>query len=152
MILYFLLTALLVGVDQITKYLTIQSISLYEVIELIPNILSVTYIQNTGAAWSILEGQMWFFYIVTVGVVGFLVYYLYTEGRKDKVLGIILSVVMAGTLGNFIDRLFLKFVIDMIKLEFIEFPIFNFADIFLTVGVIALFIYTFYLEKIEEKI
>ncbi|HLR92365.1 MAG TPA: signal peptidase II [Atopostipes sp.] len=148
---YFILTALLVLIDQVTKYLTVQNIELYEVIEVIPNILSFTYIQNTGAAWSILEGQMWFFYIVTVVVVVFLLYYLFTEARQDRILGTILSIILAGTLGNFIDRIIFQYVIDMIRLEFINFPIFNIADSLLTIGVIALFIYSFYQERNTEE-
>lgn len=147
MFLYFILTSVLVIIDQVTKYLTIQNINLHEVVKIIPNVLSFTHIQNAGAAWSILEGQMWFFYIVTAFVIVALVYYLYTEGRGNKVFGVILSVILAGTIGNFIDRIIFQYVVDMIKLEFINFPIFNVADILLTVGVTSLMIYTIYEEK-----
>lgn len=141
------LTIILVIIDQATKYLTVQNIELGQVIEFIPNIVSLTYIRNTGAAFSILEGQMWFFYIVTIIVIGVLIYYMYTEAKKDRMLGILLSFILAGAIGNFIDRLMLQYVVDMIKLEFIDFAIFNVADSYLTVGVILLFIYTFYQER-----
>ena len=141
------LTIILVIIDQVTKYLTVQNIELGQVIEFIPNIVSLTYIRNTGAAFSILEGQMWFFYIVTIIVIGVLIYYMYTEAKKDRMLGILLSFILAGAIGNFIDRLMLHYVVDMIKLEFIDFAIFNVADSYLTVGVILLFIYTFYQER-----
>lgn len=147
MFLYLILTIILVTIDQITKYLTVQNLVLFEVKEIIPKFLSFTYIQNSGAAWSLLEGKMWFFYIITLIVVAFLLYYLYTEGRKDKILGVILSIILAGTLGNFIDRVLFQYVVDMIKLEFINFPIFNVADMLLTIGVAALFFYTIYEEK-----
>lgn len=147
MILNLTLTIILVIIDQITKYLTVQNIELGQVIEFIPNIVSLTYIRNTGAAFSILEGQMWFFYIVTIIVIGVLIYYMYTEAKKDRMLGILLSFILAGAIGNFIDRLMLQYVVDMIKLEFIDFAIFNVADSYLTVGVILLFIYTFYQER-----
>ena len=124
-----------------------QNIDLYEVVEFIPNVVSLTYIRNTGAAFSILEGQMWFFYIVTVVVAAGLIYYMYTEARENKILGFLLSLILAGAIGNFIDRLFLQYVVDMIKLEFIDFAIFNVADSYLTVGVILLLIYTFYDER-----
>src|SRR5699024_11758485 len=124
MFLYFILTSILVITDQITKYLTIQNIGLHEVVEVIPNVLSFTYIQNTGAAFSILEGQMWFFYIITTIVVIGLIYYMYTEGRKNKILGFLLSLILAGAIGNFIDRVFLQYVVDMIKLVFIDFAMF----------------------------
>lgn len=147
MFIYYILAAIIVAVDQFTKFLTVQNIDLYEIVEVIPNILSWMYIQNDGAAWSILEGQMWFFYIITTFVIAFLLYYLYTEGRGDKILGIILSVILAGTIGNFIDRIIFQYVVDMIKVEFINFPIFNVADMLLTVGVAALMIYTIFEEK-----
>ena len=127
---YLNLTAVLVIIDQLTKYLTVQNISLYEQIEFIPGFMSWTYIQNTGAAWSILEGQMWFFYLVTVIVSAVILYFLYTEGKRDRIYGTILAVILGGTLGNFIDRLLHQYVIDMIKVEFISFPVFNVADSF----------------------
>lgn len=147
MFVYLLITTVLVAIDQITKYLTVQNIPLHEVVDFIPNVVSFTYIRNTGAAFSILEGQMWFFYIITVIVVGFLLYYMYTEAKDDKVLGVLLALILAGALGNFIDRLLFQYVIDMIKLEFIDFAIFNVADSYLTVGVILLFMYTIYDER-----
>lgn len=137
--------------DQLTKYLTVQNIELYEVIEFIPGFMSFTYIQNTGAAWSILEGKMWFFYIVTTIVIGVILYHLYTEGRNDRIFGIILSVILGGTIGNFIDRLLHQYVVDMIKFEFLQFPIFNLADVFLTVGVAVLFLYSIYQERNAHK-
>lgn len=149
---YLSLTTIIVLIDQFTKYLTVQNIALHETIEFIPGFMSFTYLQNSGAAWSILEGQMWFFYIVTVITVIAILYFLKTEGKTDKIFGTILTLVLGGTIGNFIDRLLYKYVIDMIRVEFISFPVFNVADSFLTVGVIALFIYTFYQEKKSGKI
>lgn len=147
MISYLVVSVILIIIDQLTKYFTVQNIDLYEVVEVIPNIVSLTYIQNTGAAFSILEGQMWFFYIVTIVVVSGLIYYMYTEARENKILGFLLSLILAGAIGNFIDRLFLQYVVDMIKLEFINFAIFNVADSYLTVGVVLLLIYTLYDER-----
>lgn len=149
---YLILTTILVIIDQLTKYLTVENIVLHEVVEVIPNILSFTYIQNSGAAFSILERQMLFFYIVSVIVIAFLLYYMYTEAQHNKILGILLSIVLAGTIGNFIDRLLYQYVIDMIQLEFVNFAIFNVADMFLTVGVALLFIYTLFEDRINEYI
>ena len=151
MVSYLVFTIVLVLIDQLTKYLTVQNIALGEIVEFIPNVVSFTYLQNTGAAFSILEGQMWFFYIITILVVGFLLYYMYAEAKDNKILGYILALVLAGALGNFIDRLLLQYVVDMIKLEFIDFAIFNVADSYLTVGVILLIIYTFYEERKTNK-
>ena len=147
MVSYLVVSVILIVIDQLTKYFTVQNIDLYEVVELIPNVVSLTHIRNTGAAFSILEGQMWFFYIVTVVVAAGLIYYMYTEARENKILGFLLSLILAAAIGNFIDRLFLQYVVDMIRLEFINFAIFNVADSYLTVGVILLLIYTFYDER-----
>ena len=149
---YLILTTILVIIDQLTKYLTVENIASHEVVEVIPNILSFTYIQNSGAAFSILEGQMLFFYIVSMIVIAFLLYYMYTEAQNNKILGILLSIVLSGTIGNFIDRLLYQYVIDMIQLEFVNFAIFNVADMFLTVGVALLFIYTLFEDRINEYI
>lgn len=152
MVYYLSLTMIIVLVDQFTKYLTVQNIALHETIDFIPGFMSFTYLQNSGAAWSILEGQMWFFYIITTITIIVILYFLKTEGKTDKIFGTILAFVLGGTIGNFIDRLLYKYVIDMIRVEFISFPVFNVADSFLTIGVIALFIYTIYQEKKSGKI
>jgi signal peptidase II len=141
MILYYIVALVIIGVDQLTKYLTLQHIPLHESIEVIPGVLSFTHHRNTGAAWSILEGQMWFFYIVTLVVVAVILYYLHTEGKEHASFGWALTLLLGGAVGNFIDRLFHQFVVDMFRTEFIQFPIFNVADIALTFGVIVMIIY-----------
>lgn len=150
MIFYIIGIIILVSFDQLTKYLTVLHIPLHEKIEVIPGILSFTYYQNTGAAWNILEGQMIFFYIITIIVTIVLGYLLYKEGQKNIVMGILLMLMISGALGNFIDRLFHQYVIDMIQLEFINFPIFNLADSYLTVGAIGLMIYVLFEDVIKS--
>ena len=141
MILYYTLAVLIIGLDQLTKYLTVSTIPFRETVEWIPNVLSFTHHRNTGAAWGILEGQMLFFYIVTVVVVGVVIYYLHTLGKQDILIGLSLSTILGGAIGNFIDRLIQQYVVDMIKLDFINFPIFNIADIALSVGVGLMIVY-----------
>lgn len=151
MFIYYIIAAIMVGLDQWTKYLTVANIDLYETVEFIPGLLSWTYIQNDGAAWSILEGQMWFFYTITAVVLAVLVYNLQKYGKGDRLFSWSLTFILAGTIGNFIDRLRLQYVVDMVKLEFIDFPIFNLADSLLTVGVVLLIIYVFADEKKEKQ-
>lgn len=152
MIIYYIIAMLLIGLDQLSKYLTVQEIALGEVVSLVPNVLSLTYIRNSGAAWSILEDQMIFFYVITVVVVGALIYFLHTEGKKSPIASTGIAFIMGGAIGNFIDRLHLKYVIDMIRLEFINFPIFNVADMALTIGVIILIGYIVYDELVKKKV
>lgn len=149
MFIFYFLIIILVIIDQASKWWTVQNIDLHQVIEVIPNILSLTYIQNTGAAWSILEGKMMFFYIVTIIVVAVLLYELHKHWQDSRLFAVGISFIIGGALGNFIDRLLLKYVIDMIKLEFIDFPIFNLADTWLTVGVIIVLFYILF-DKDEE--
>ncbi|QTJ38143.1 signal peptidase II [Dolosigranulum pigrum] len=152
MIIYYIIAMILIGLDQLSKYLTVQEIALGEVVSLVPNVLSLTYIRNSGAAWSILEDQMIFFYVITVVVVGALIYFLHTEGKRSPIASTGIAFIMGGAIGNFIDRLHLKYVIDMIRLEFINFPIFNVADMALTIGVIILIGYIVYDELVKKKV
>ncbi len=148
---YLVISALIVGLDQWTKYLTVENIQLGETKEFISGFLSFTYIRNTGGAWSILEGKMMFFYIMTVAVVAVLLYLLVKNIKSSKWFTIGLSLILAGALGNFIDRLRLGYVVDMLKTEFIDFPIFNIADMALVIGVACVFIHLIMEERAEKK-
>ncbi|MBP1045575.1 signal peptidase II [Enterococcus sp. BWM-S5] len=148
---YLIVSALIVGLDQWTKYLTVANIQLGETKDFIPGFLSFTYIRNTGGAWSILEGKMMFFYIMTVVVVAVLLYLLVKNIKSSKWFTIGLSLILAGAIGNFIDRLRLGFVVDMFKTEFIDFPIFNVADMSLVIGVACVFIYLILDERASKN-
>lgn len=147
---YYLLSFIIVLIDQVSKYLTQAYVDLGQQIEWIPGLLSITHIHNTGAAWSILEGQMWFFYIVTVIVVVMIIYYM-QQMKNEPLLKTGLAFILGGAVGNFIDRLMHQYVIDMIQLDFIDFPIFNLADTALTIGVILLFIQYIFLDRQEKE-
>ncbi|MFS7491505.1 signal peptidase II [Carnobacterium maltaromaticum] len=147
MIVYYALAAVILVIDQITKYVVVNNIDLYEVKEVIPGILSWMYIRNTGAAWSILEGQMWFFYIITFAVVIAVIYIMQKYAKGNWLFSLGLSLILAGALGNFIDRLRLGYVVDMIRLDFMNFPIFNVADMSLSIGVAIIILYVLLDEK-----
>lgn len=150
MFLYYIFAAVIIGIDQWTKYLTVTHIPLHDVVEVIPGVLSWMYLQNSGAAWSILEGQMWFFYLITLVVVGVIIYYLQKYGKNSRLLSIALAFILAGAVGNFIDRLRIEYVVDMIRLEFIDFPIFNVADMSLSIGVALMLLYVV-LDETDKK-
>ena len=147
---YYLLSFIIVLIDQVSKYLTQAYVDIGQQIEWIPGLLSITHIHNTGAAWSILEGQMWFFYIITVIVVVMIIYYM-QQMKNEPLLKTGLAFILGGAVGNFIDRLMHQYVIDMIQLDFIDFPIFNLADTALTIGVILLFIQYIFLDRQEKE-
>ena len=96
--------------------------------------------RNYGAAFSILQNQQWFFTVITFAVVGAACYYFVKNLQGNFWLLFGLLLIISGGLGNFIDRVRLGYVVDMVHLDFMNFAIFNVADSYLTVGVIILFI------------
>lgn len=152
MIFYYVMAILLIIVDQLSKWWIVQNFALHEEMVLIPGLFSLFYIQNTGAAWGIFAGKMWFFYIITIVVVGYLIYTFHQYKGNSKVMKWGFSFILAGAIGNFIDRLLNGFVVDMFRLDFINFPIFNVADVCLTVGVALVIIYVLFLEKNDIQI
>ena len=147
---YFFIVLISVVLDQLVKWWTVQNIELYSTLFQNP-ILSLTYIQNNGAAWSILEGQMWFFVIITVVALIVLPFLLYKYKDESKWMTIGLSSIIGGTIGNFIDRVRLGYVVDMFQVEFFNFPIFNVADMSLVFGVLCIFVYIIFFEGKEGK-
>ena len=130
----------LIALDQWVKFEIVKNIQLGGVKPFIPKILSLTYLRNTGAAFSILENQQWLFAVITLVVIGAAIWYL-SKHIKDSVwLLSALSLIIAGGIGNFIDRMRQGFVVDMFQLDFINFAIFNVADSYLTIGVLVLMV------------
>lgn len=125
--------------DQLLKSWVASSLVLGGSKQLIPGIVELTNLRNSGAAWSIFEGQQAFFTIITIIAIIVIGYFIW-EYRKNIPMLIGLSLIMAGTIGNFIDRLRQGYVVDMFETTFINFPIFNIADMCLTIGVIWLII------------
>ena len=140
---YYLLIVLgAVGIDQLTKYLVVSHMSLYESIPLIPGVLSLTYITNDGAAWGMLDEHRWVFMLFsTVGIIAF-VLYLFGKKSGDLLIDLGLSLVIGGGIGNMIDRVASGEVVDFIHATFLEpfggFPIFNGADCFVCIGAAVL--------------
>lgn len=125
--------------DQLLKSWVASSIVLGGSKQLIPGIIELTNLRNSGAAWSIFEGQQTFFTIITIIAIIVIGYFIW-QYRKNTPMLIGLSLIIAGTIGNFIDRLRQGYVVDMFETTFINFPIFNIADMCLTIGVIWLII------------
>ncbi|CZQ80953.1 signal peptidase II [Trichococcus ilyis] len=150
MIIYYILAILLLALDQWSKLAIVNNFALHEVKEVLPGILSLFYIRNEGAAWGIFEGRMFFFFVITVVVVGAMVYNAHKQGFDKKIVGISYAFLLSGALGNFIDRMRLGYVVDMFRLDFIDFPIFNVADVCLTIGVILMAVYILFFEEEEQ--
>lgn len=150
---YYLLAAFIIVIDQVSKWLIAKTMMIGQSISVIPNVLYITSIRNTGAAWSILEGKRLFFFIITIIVVVIVIYYLQKIGRYNPLLGTALGLVLGGSLGNFIDRVFRGQVVDFIHVYIgsYSYPIFNVADSSLVIGVILILIYIFIEGKKEKK-
>lgn len=130
--------AILIVLDQLVKSYVVQNIALGEIKSWIPNLVSLTYLQNRGAAFSILQDQQLLFAVITLVVVVGAIWYLHKHMEDSFWMVLGLTLIIAGGLGNFIDRISQGFVVDMFHLDFISFAIFNVADSYLTVGVVVL--------------
>ena len=145
---YVLFSAAVVAVDQWTKYLTLTHIPLYGSAPFLPGLLRFTYIQNTGAAFSSFEGQQWLFALIFAAFTLGLIWEYYKKPMGfNKFERWCIAAVYAGGLGNMIDRVRFGYVVDMIKTEFMDFPVFNVADCFITCGCIALMCSLIFVNK-----
>ena len=141
---------LLILLDQAVKGYVVKEIPLGGMRRFIPKVVSLTYLKNSGAAFSMLENQQWFFTIITLIAMGAAFVYLYRHIKGSIWLLLGLTLIISGGIGNFIDRLRQGFVVDMFHLDFMNFAIFNVADIYLTIGVGLLLIYLLREESHES--
>lgn len=143
-----LFVAGIVGLDQVVKAMTVASIPLGGHVNFLPGFLGFTYVRNTGAAFSSFEGMQWLFALIfllfTVGI--FYEYFKKPMGFRRFERWCI-AAIYGGGLGNMIDRLRQGYVVDMIQTEFMNFPVFNVADCFITCGCILLVISLVFFNK-----
>ncbi len=149
---YIIIGALVLCADFITKILVVQNMDLYEKIKIIDGIFSLTYIRNKGMAWGMLENQRWLFIIVTVLIVGGIIVFAVKQGKIHPTADLGMSLIVSGAVGNLVDRIFYKEgVIDFICTDFINFPIFNIADIAVCVGAVLIMIYIIFFDRKKES-
>ena len=145
---YALFAAFIVAADQFTKYLTVANIPLYADVPFLPGLLQLTYVRNTGAAFSSFEGQQWLFALIFLVFTGLILYEYF-----KKSMGFTpferwcIAAIYGGGLGNMIDRVRMGYVVDMIETTFMEFPVFNVADCFITCGCILMIAHLFLFNK-----
>ncbi|MBR2890509.1 MAG: signal peptidase II [Oscillospiraceae bacterium] len=136
-----LFTALVVGLDQWTKYLVVENIPLFGRMDAIPGLFHLTYVQNTGAAWSLFEGMQWLFALVFLVFTALILWDYFKKSMPFTVFERwCIAAIYAGGLGNMIDRVRMGYVVDMIRVDFMDFPVFNVADCFITCGCAALIV------------
>jgi signal peptidase II len=139
MFLFSVLASAGIAIDLITKKFAVQTLALGKEIILIPNILRMIYVENRGAAFGILEQFPFIMIIAGLAVAAYIVYYIKTDLCTSRIQYTGLIFLFAGTVGNLLNRLFLGYVVDFIDLP--NWPTFNFADIFINIGVALLIIH-----------
>ena len=142
-ILVLVISAAIVVLDQIFKYLAINNLKSVENIAVIDNLLYFTYLENRGAAFGIFSNQRWFFIIATVLAIILLMYLVFVKKIQSKIFNISVALIIGGGVGNLIDRVFLGYVVDYIQISFFP-PVCNFADYCITAGTIILIIWLFF--------
>ncbi len=140
------IAAALVSLDQLTKWLAVITLKNADAIILIPRVLGFSYVENRGAAFGILQGQRVLFLVLTGLVMAVLLaLLLFGRFRKYWLFNISATLILAGGIGNFIDRLIHAYVVDFIEVLFFEFPVFNVADCYVVVGSILLLVFFFFI-------
>lgn len=135
-------TLVIIFIDQLTKCIVTNSMELEASIPVIPDVFDIHYIRNTGMAWGLFRDRTWLLALVSVIMIAGLlyVYHHISVGKYYRLIRILLICIIGGAIGNLIDRIRLNYVIDFLYFKPINFPVFNVADIFVTVSVILLLI------------
>ena len=150
MFIWLAIIAVTVFLDQITKYLTVLYLKPVDTVPIIEDVIHLTYVENTGAAFGMMKDSRWVFMVIsTVAIVGILVY-MFWKRPTDKLLCLSLSFIVGGGIGNMIDRTLLGYVVDMIDFRLINFAVFNVADSFVCVGAGLMILYLI-LDMVKES-
>ena len=166
MIYCLIITAIVIILDQISKAVVVATVAEGSLIEVIPNIFNLTYIENRGAAFGMLSEQRWIFMVISVLAIAGILVYLWKEKPESLWIKTTLAFILGGGIGNMIDRTFRPGVVDFIDADFFfypvvsfeggfsisleDFPIFNIADCFITVGCVCLICYLLFVELPRE--
>lgn len=152
LVILLLVTSLLVIIDQIAKIIVQKQLMGQGAVIIIPKVLQLNYLENRGAAFGILQDSRTFFLIITIIVAGvalFIAWKLLVDS-KFNLLVLNLTIFLAGAFGNFIDRLVHHYVIDFFELKFVDFPVFNVADIYVTLSFVFFLILLFVVYKEDD--
>jgi len=129
--------SIIILLDQIIKFLVIANMNLFDSINVVENFFNITYVRNNGAAWSILSGNTLLLIVISI-IALILIYFYFIKNQKlNNLENISYSLLIGGTVGNLIDRVFLGYVVDYLdfKIFSYNFPVFNLADICIVIGI-----------------
>lgn len=150
MILWSLIVVIIIALDQISKYWVVNNIGPTDSITVIPGVIDFVYVKNTGAAFSFLAdktyGIIFLSCISVVFCIG-VIWFMIKKKPQNKLLTISLALMLSGALGNVIDRISRGYVVDFIETTFIKFPVFNIADIAITLGAALVIIFVLFFDK-----
>jgi len=146
---FYLFVYIIVIIDQALKILIHRFMALGQTIPLIKSLLNLTYVRNTGAAFSLFVGFSPYLVVVGLVVVAAVIFFHHRFSAKKQIVHVALAFILAGSIGNLLDRFFRGYVIDYIDIG--GWPVFNFADIMINVGVILFLLFVFEEEKYERE-
>ncbi len=143
----------LILLDRITKVLADIYLKPIPTFPIIEDVLHLTYVENTGAAFGMLKDNRWVFMLTSTVVIIAIAAYLYiNHKRTDKFITFTLCMILAGGIGNMIDRICMGYVIDFVDFRLIDFAVFNVADSALTIGAVLLAVYVLFIEQKKAKL
>ena len=145
--LYIIIGVLLLIADQLTKILTVSKFQEFESITVIDKILDFTRYHNTGGPWSFLDEYSFVFIILTIAIFAGEIIYFRKHPLLHRLSKFSCALINAGAIGNLIDRIFRGYVVDMIKVTFIDYPVFNFADCCIVIGCVLMCFYVIFIQK-----
>ena len=147
-----LIAAVLLVLDQFTKHLAVVHLKNQPAYVIIDGVLELQYLENRGSAFGMLQNQKIFILFVGIVFLAVLLFFLFKlpEQKKFRIVHVLLAVIIAGGIGNMIDRFRLDYVVDFISFVLINYPIFNVADIYVTVTFIVLVLLIFFFYKDED--
>lgn len=148
---YFIIAAVIVIIDQLVKYYVRTYVTLFASTSFIPGLINLTYYQNTGAAFSILKDSTWLLTLISLLISIVLIYLMLRRPMPHRFGQVTLALILGGAVGNLIDRFCLGYVVDMFQFTFINFPVFNVADMSLVCGGILLCIYILFFYDKKNK-
>jgi signal peptidase II len=146
--LWSILIAASVLIDQISKLIVVKTLPLHDSVVLIKGFFSFTHIQNRGAAWGMFSENRWVFLVATAIAIIILPIVLYKYRNIHALFGISMSMIIGGAIGNMIDRVFLGYVVDFLEFTFIDFPVFNIADVCIVIGTFMMAAYILFFDKV----
>ena len=148
-----ILSIILTITDQLSKFIVIKALNVNHSVEVIKNFFYLTYTHNKGAAFSILTGKRIFLVLIAIFIIAAILYYLKKNTPNNSLSKIAFSFVIGGSLGNLIDRILRGYVIDFIDVKIFgyDFPIFNLADTFITIGIFILILFSLKKESNNDN-